>query len=289
MTRRALIRVALIAGVVVLPTGAAQAETLREAIATAYATNPTLAEARARQEALEERPEQARAQGRPTLSASANGGYDDLGYGNAGSADLRAAMPIWTGGRVSSSVRAASYDVAAGEQGLRDSEAAMLERVVAAYADLLFAQEAVEVARIGIERLDRQVDEAQFRFDTGEATRTDVAQLEASWPTSRMPKRHWRARGRDTARWWGKSRQSLRPTCRRRRFCPPISPPPGPPQKRPIRACSNGSASPKPPKQGSTVLVPKERRASTSPGPTDAGCARAAATFVATIARRAWA
>ena len=61
MTRRALIRVALIAGVVVLPTGAAQAETLREAIATAYATNPTLAEARARQEALEERPEQARA------------------------------------------------------------------------------------------------------------------------------------------------------------------------------------------------------------------------------------
>ncbi|MEL7686090.1 TolC family outer membrane protein [Citromicrobium bathyomarinum] len=179
MTRRARIGAALMAGAVLLPSGTAQAETLRDAIAMAYATNPTLAEARARQEALEERPEQARAQGRPTLSASANGGYDDLGYGNAGSADLRAAMPIWTGGRVSSSVRAASYDVAAGEQGLRDSEAAMLERVVAAYADLLFAQEAVEVARIGIGRLDRQVDEAQFRFDTGEATRTDVAQLEA--------------------------------------------------------------------------------------------------------------
>ena len=88
-------------------------------------------------------------------------------------------MPIWTGGRISSAVHAASADVAAGEQSLRDSEAAMLERVVAAYADLLFAQEAVEVARIGIERLDRQVDEAQSRFDMGEATRTDVAQLEA--------------------------------------------------------------------------------------------------------------
>ncbi|MEC8179314.1 MAG: TolC family protein, partial [Pseudomonadota bacterium] len=55
----------------------------------------------------------------------------------------------------------------------------VLERVVAAYADLLFAQEAVEVARIGIERLDRQIGEAQSRFDLGEATRTDVAQLQA--------------------------------------------------------------------------------------------------------------
>jgi len=65
------------------------------------------------------------------------------------------------------------------EKDLRDSEAAMLQRVVTAYADLLFAQEAVEVARIGIERLDQQVGEAQSRFDLGEATRTDVAQLEA--------------------------------------------------------------------------------------------------------------
>ncbi|GAB5350026.1 TolC family outer membrane protein [Alteriqipengyuania sp. 357] len=179
MTRGALIRAALLAGAVLLPSGAAHAETLREAIAAAYATNPTLAEARARQDALEEQPEQERAQGRPTISASVDGGHDDLGYGSAGSADLRAAMPIWTGGRVSSAVRAASFDVAAGEESVRDSEAAMLERVVAAYADLLFAQEEVEVARIGIERLDRQVGEAQSRFDMGEATRTDVAQLEA--------------------------------------------------------------------------------------------------------------
>ena len=179
MTRGVAIKAAVAAGALLLHPSPAQADTLREAIAAAYATNPTLAEARARQEAREEQPEQARSQGRPTLSATANGGYDDLGYGSAGSADLRAALPIWTGGRVESAVRAATFDVAAGEENVRDSEAAMLERVVAAYADLLFAQEAVEVARIGIERLDRQVDEAQSRFDMGEATRTDVAQLEA--------------------------------------------------------------------------------------------------------------
>ncbi|WP_199799748.1 TolC family outer membrane protein [Pseudoblastomonas halimionae] len=179
MTRGVAIKAALLAGALLLHPSPAQADTLREAIAAAYATNPTLAEARARQEAREEQPKQARSQGRPTLSATANGGYDDLGYGSAGSADLRAALPIWTGGRVESAVRAATFDVAAGEENVRDSEAAMLERVVAAYADLLFAQEAVEVARIGIGRLDRQVDEAQSRFDMGEATRTDVAQLEA--------------------------------------------------------------------------------------------------------------
>jgi|TARA_R100000049_G_C1941080_1_gene85270 outer membrane protein len=179
MTKVTLIKAALLAGATLLGTGPAHADTLREAIARAYATNPALAEAQARQEALEEAPEQARAEGRPTLSATANGGYDDLGYGSAGSADLQAAMPIWTGGRVSSAVRASSADVAAGEQVVRDSEAAVLQRVVAAYADLLFAQEAVEVARIGIARLDRQIGEAQSRFDLGQATRTDVAQLQA--------------------------------------------------------------------------------------------------------------
>ena len=169
----------LLGGVALLVTSPACAQTLREAIATAYATNPDLAEARARQDSLEEAPEQARAEGRPKLSADMGAGYDNLGLGSSGSANLRATMPIWTGGRVSSSVRAAKADVAAGEQRVRDREATVLERVVFAYADLLFAQEAVEVARIGIERLDRQVDEAQSRFDLGQATRTDVAQLRA--------------------------------------------------------------------------------------------------------------
>ena len=160
MIRGMISKAALLGAAALLCTAPTHAETLRDAIAAAYATNPTLAEAQARQEALEEAPEQARAEARPTLSAIANGGYDDLGYGGAGSADLQAAMPIWTGGRVSAAVRASSADVAAGEQVVRDSEAAVLQSVIAAYADLLFAQEAVEVARIGIERLVAAVIEA---------------------------------------------------------------------------------------------------------------------------------
>jgi len=47
---------------------------------------------------------------------------------------------------------------------------------------LLYNQQAVEVARVGIERLDDQVAEARARFRLGQATRTD-AQLEAQRAT----------------------------------------------------------------------------------------------------------
>ena len=177
MTRRFATLVALLLAT------PAQAETLRDAIAAAYAGNPQLAAARARQEALAETPEQARALGRPTLSTGANTGYDRLGHGTSGAATIDAALPIWTGGRVRSAVRAADRDVAAGAEGLRDVEAAVLQGVVLAYADLLYNQQAVEVARVGIERLDRQVAEARSRFGLGQATRTDVAQLEAQRAT----------------------------------------------------------------------------------------------------------
>ncbi len=157
----------------------ASAETLREAIAAAYEGNPVLAAARARQDALSEAPEQARAAGRPTLSVSTSGGYDELGNGRAASTTASVALPIWTGGRVASAVRAANGDVAAGVEALRDTEAAILEQVVGAYAALLYNQQAAEVARVGIERLDGQVAEARSRYNLGQLTRTDVAQLEA--------------------------------------------------------------------------------------------------------------
>jgi outer membrane protein len=161
----------------------ASAETLGEAIAAAYESNPQLAAARARQEALAETPEQERALARPTLLVDGNGGYNRLGYGKSASVTANVALPIWTGGRVSSAVRAANGDVAAGEEGLRDTEAAILQGVVSAYAALLYNQQAVEVARVGIERLDTQVAETRARYDLGQATRTDVAQLEAQRST----------------------------------------------------------------------------------------------------------
>lgn len=176
MTRIAILAVAAATLLGVVP---ATAQTLHEALAQAYATNPQLAAARARQEAVEETPEQARAAGRLTSTATGSGGYDQLNYGRSASAVASATLPIWTGGRVRSAVRAATGDVAAGAEGLRDTEAAILQNVVTAYANLLYNEQAVQVARVGIKRLDQQVAEARSRFDLGQSTQTDVAQLEA--------------------------------------------------------------------------------------------------------------
>jgi outer membrane protein len=159
--------------------GAAPAETLRDAIVAAYGTNPQLAAAQARQDALAETPAQARAAGRLTIEADGAAGYSRFDYGRGGSGSVTTSLPIWTGGRVSSAVRAAAGDVAAGAEGVRDTQAAVLETVVGAYADLLYAQEAVGVARADIALLDTQVAEARSRFGLGQATRTDVAQVEA--------------------------------------------------------------------------------------------------------------
>jgi len=184
MTRR---RAWLQMGVALIAAAPASAETLRQAMAAAWEGNPELAAARARQDALAETPNQARAAGRLTAGAAGNAGYDRLGSDGTGVrtgstsalGGVNATLPIWTGGRVSSAVRAAKGDVAAGGEGLRDVEADVLERVVGAYADLLYTQQAVEVARVGIARLDSQVAEARSRYGLGQATRTDVAQLEA--------------------------------------------------------------------------------------------------------------
>lgn len=178
MTSPKIVRSVLLAGALLLGQGAG-AETLPQAIAAAWATNPELAAARAGQEALAEIPEQARAGGRLTAELGGNAGYDRLGGGRSGSTGVTAAMPIWTGGRVRSAVRAASGDVAAGAERLRDAEAAVLQRVVVAYADLFYLQQAVEVTRVGTARLDAQIAETRSRFDLGQATRTDMAQLQA--------------------------------------------------------------------------------------------------------------
>ncbi|WP_375381861.1 TolC family outer membrane protein [uncultured Sphingomonas sp.] len=159
--------------------GPAPTETLADAVRAAVASNPALAAARDRQDALAETPEQARAAGRLTAEADATGGYDRFDYGKGGVATVSAALPIWTGGRVSTAVRAANGDVEAGAQTLRDTAADVIEQVVGAYAAVQFQQQAVAIARADIALLDSQVAEAKARFDLGAGTQTDVVRLVA--------------------------------------------------------------------------------------------------------------
>ncbi|WP_277978992.1 TolC family outer membrane protein [Sphingomonas phyllosphaerae] len=175
MSKRLLLAAAALA-VVASP---ARSETLAEAVRAAAISSPVLAAARARQEARTELPEQARALGRLTAASEAGAGYDRF-YGGSNTAGAVAVdMPIWTGGRVRSAVRAASADAAAGAQALRDVEASVLVEVVAAYAELLLQQQSVAIAGAQITLLERQVAEAEARFRLGTGTQTDVMQLRA--------------------------------------------------------------------------------------------------------------
>jgi len=158
------------------------AETLGDAIALAYQTNPTLQGQRASQRALDESVVQARTGYRPTVDADASATWRDTdatGTVASSGAGLSVSQPLYTGGRVSSQVSAAQADVLTGREGLRSVEAQVLQTVVTAYVDVRRDQERLRIANENVAVLQRQLDESRARFEVGEITRTDVAQAEA--------------------------------------------------------------------------------------------------------------
>jgi len=162
--------------------GAAQAESLTDAIALAYQTNPTLQTQRAQLRVLDESYVQARAGFRPNVSISADASYQDSAgrEGDSSGVSLSASQPLYTGGRVSSAVTAAQGAILSGRESLRQTEATVLQSVVQAYVDVRRDLKALAIRQENVDILRRQVDESQARFDVGEITRTDVAQAQAS-------------------------------------------------------------------------------------------------------------
>ena len=172
-----------------LSSTAATGETLAEAIALAYASNPTLQAQRAQLRAIDENWYQARAGYRPTLSASGRANWSETTVpgtspladveANSGSAVLSLSQPIYTGGRVASAVSAAEADSLSGREALRRVEAQILAQVIQAYVDVRRDMESLRIRQTNVAVLQRQLDESRARFEVGEITRTDVAQSEA--------------------------------------------------------------------------------------------------------------
>ncbi len=187
----AVCSVGLLAGLFSAP---AHAETLADAIALAYQTNPTLQGQRASQRALDESVVQARGGLRPSISLSGDASWSDreVTDGDANTptsrssgAGLSVSQPLYTGGRVSSGISAARADVLTGREGLRGVEAQVLQTVITAYVDVRRDQERLRIATDNVAVLQRQLDEARARFEVGEITRTDVAQAEARFAGAR--------------------------------------------------------------------------------------------------------
>ena len=165
----------LAAAVVVgLWAGPAAAMTLGEALATAYATNPQLASARAAARGTGELVPEALAAGRPNVAAGAG-----VGEGSAGSVrpvgTLQATVPLWTAGRVGAAAAQARDQAGAGRAQLGVTERDVLLRAATAYADVLRTRGALDAAREHERALRADLGAAERRSADGAATPTDVA------------------------------------------------------------------------------------------------------------------
>ena len=162
----------------------AETETLREALVKTYQANPTLMAQRARLRATDESVAIARAAGRPTVSATA-GVNRDLVTRNLGrnQSDLSVggdvSVPLFAGGTIRNSVRAANVRVEAGRADLRATEGDVFTEAVAAYMDVIRDRSIVDLNRNQVRVLETNLQATRDRFEVGDLTRTDVAQSEA--------------------------------------------------------------------------------------------------------------
>ena len=170
-----------------LMAGTAGADTLREALVSTYATNPTLTGQRETLRATDATVAIARAAGRPQVSGtvglnrdlSRSGILDIGGKGPTLSAGVDLSYPLFNGGSVKNSVRAAQTRVEAGRATLRAVEGDVFTLAVSAYMDVIRDRAIVELNQNNVKVLETNLEATSDRFKIGDLTRTDVAQSEA--------------------------------------------------------------------------------------------------------------
>jgi TolC family type I secretion outer membrane protein len=162
------------------------AETLAEAMAKAYSTNPQLRSERAGLRATDEGVPQALSNWRPTVTVIGEAGTTRVDSNvstsrrEPRSAELEVSQPIYRGGRTQAETRRAEADVAAGRAQLKSTEQQILLAAVEAYMNVVSNIAVLDLARNNEQRLQRQLQAARDRFRVGEITRTDVSQAEAA-------------------------------------------------------------------------------------------------------------
>jgi outer membrane protein len=180
----------LVASAVVVAVRPATSQTLPEALALAYANNPTLQAARAQLRAVDENVPQALAGWRPTVQvtgsvgeASSSGSIQDRRIPRTSrepvSTQGSVSQPIYRGGRTTASTSRAENQVLAQRARLLAAEQQVLLDAVNAYVGVIRDQEEVRLNTNNEQVLMRQLQATNERFRVGEITRTDVAQAES--------------------------------------------------------------------------------------------------------------
>ena len=168
------------------------AQSLQNALAMAYATNPSLEAERARLYASDEAIPRARAGLLPQVRVNANVNaqkrLSDRRFFSTSpndivttpiTAQISVTQNIYTGGRVTAALRDAEYRVQQTRAELRLTEQNVLRASVEAYMDVVRNRAILQLRENSESVLRRQLDATRDRFAVGETTRTDVAQAES--------------------------------------------------------------------------------------------------------------
>jgi TolC family type I secretion outer membrane protein len=178
-------RIGLFVGCVLLASTACGAQTLEEALVSAYLTNPELEAQRAALRSTDELVPEALSDWRPTIAVNSSvvgADIDSSGpEGTLGTVanSLVIDQDIYNGGETIANTNRAEGLVRLERARLQAIEQDVLLNAVVAYTDLLTALAVLELAIQNEERLQRQLQANRDRFEVGEVTRTDVAQAEA--------------------------------------------------------------------------------------------------------------
>lgn len=180
----------------------AHGQTLAEAIAEAYRTNPTIEGSRYDLEAADEGLPQARSQLRPSAELDVTGSFDRTIEGRASRrsnpfspgklnrdtnrAELVVSQPLYTGGRATAARNSAIAAIRSSREQLRGTEGDLLLAVITAYVDVRRYEESLRIWRASTDELTKITQEIQDRYDVGDLTLTDVSQSRAQLALARQ-------------------------------------------------------------------------------------------------------
>lgn len=176
----------------------AQAETLADALISAYKTSHLLDQNQAVLRAADEDAAISVANLRPVIEFSTTGSWTKFNNGSATSsystpyyvsksltADVTASWVLYAGGRGKLATEVAKEAVMATRAGLVNVEQQVLLAAVSAYVDVRLQGEIVDLRQSNMRLITQELRAAKDRFDVGEVTLTDVSIAEAALASAR--------------------------------------------------------------------------------------------------------
>jgi len=171
----------------------ARSDTLSDALARAYLSNPQLRAQRADTRATDENLPQALAGYRPSATITADGGLLRENYAIPGAyarkinyfthpagGGVQVSQNLFNGFRTKNQIQLAQSQILSSRESLRYTELSVLANAVSAYMDTLRDTAVYNLRTGNVRVLEQQVADTKTRLKYGEVTLTDLAQAEAS-------------------------------------------------------------------------------------------------------------